>query len=96
MRNEGGLALCILANELPALKEDIQHKGVDAVVWDIVSNQAEAEECMPVEFLCNILTLVCKIGMHDVTDEKLISLKKLAIRFKDNEQIQTIVKSATK
>ena len=96
MRNEGVLAVYILANEMPALKDDFCEKGVDSILWEFLNNQVAAEECIAAEYLSNVIMLVCKIGLRDVTDEKLICLKKLKLRHKDNEQIQTIVSSVMK
>ena len=93
MKNEGVLALYILANEIPDSKEEMVQRGIDDILWDILSNQSGAEECMPAEHLSNVMMLVMKIGMRDVTDEKLICFKKLGLRHGENEQIQTIIKS---
>lgn len=93
MKNEGVLALYILANEMPALKDEMCEKEVDNILWEFLNNQLVAEECIATEYLSNVIMLVCKIGLSDVTDENLICLKKLGLRHKDNEQIQTIVSS---
>ena len=96
MKNEGVLALYILANEMPALQDEMCEKGVDSILWEFLSNQTATEECIAAEYLSNMIILVCKIGLRDVTDEKLICLKKLRLRHKDNEQIQTVVSSVLK
>ncbi|KAI6659253.1 Rap1 GTPase-GDP dissociation stimulator 1 [Oopsacas minuta] len=96
MKNEGLLALYVLANELPSLKDEMCQRGVDDILWDCLSNQASAEECMIAEYISNMIMLVCKIGMRDITDERLICLKKIGLRHSDNEQIQTLVNSVLK
>ena len=96
MKNEGVLALYILASGVPGLGEEMGQRGIDDALWDILSDQAAAEQCMPAEFLSNIMMLVAKIGMRDVTDEKLICFKKLGLRHADNKQIQTIISSVLK
>ena len=96
MKNEGVLALYVLANEIAGLEEELSQRGIDDILWDILSNQSATEECMPAEYLSNMMMLVAKIGMRDVTDEKLICFKKLGLRHADNQQIQTIISSVRK